>query len=330
MTDSNNDNNNDNLETQGFQGPDKFPTMEEIGGEERAQEEQSQQAKPNNTEQKRKSARKADIGRRRFLIAGLILASSAVVSHEVDKQRTSEIREDVDRLIEQIDLSEFMVIQDLEESEAVKKLAETLEDKGYEEGSDSNNLLSPKLTKAIGNKLMNEDFENLPEECGRYKYDKYEMGIDELYKLRGPAAKAFIRADKKMVADGKGHIKISRAFSVNMHQNDLFIAKQKNPKLPPAAPPGHSLHEAGLAVDIVNHRIAKEYLMAEGFYWLGNWRLSEKHHFQWGVSVKESRIMEGLYRVGKYVNVKEGKKWLKKGNSKLKKGADWLKREWNK
>ncbi|MBN2096130.1 hypothetical protein JW752_01890 [Candidatus Peregrinibacteria bacterium] len=312
--------NNNDPNAPGFQAPDRFPTMEEVGEEARAQGEAPVQAGRQDPEKAEREAKKILISRRRFLIGSLILGLAAVASYEIDKQRQSEIKEEVDKLIEQIDLDELMTIHNAKESEAVKQLAEALDKKGYKKDSATGNYLSPELVKTAGDKLVDEDLEELPEECGRYKYDKYEMNIDELYKLKEPAAKAFIQADKKMVADGKGHIKISRAFSVNMQQNDLFIAKQENPKLPPTAPPGHSLHEVGLAVDVANWPEAKPYLIAEGFFWLGGWRWSEKHHFQWGVTVEESLAMEGLYQVHRLK--KKGKKWLDKGSK-------WLKKKWN-
>jgi len=320
--------NNGNQNAPGFQGPDEFPTMEDAG--EKSEHKKAETRTRSDMETDIEREKKRIISRRRFLIFAGILGLAAVASYEVDKQRESEIRKKVDQMLEQIDLSELINIQNSGESEAVEKLREALEAKGYKEDSASDNLLSPKLVEVINkanDDLMDEDLEELPEACGRYEYNKYEMDIDEPFKLRDAAAAAFKRADEKLFKEKGVHIKISRAFSVNMQQNDLFIAKEKDPSRPPAAPPGHSLHEAGLAVDVANHHIAKKYLLDEGFYWLGNWKLNEKHHFQWGVGIKESMWMEGLYEVSRHINVKKGKQWLQKGQKKLDKGIDWVKKQ---
>ena len=125
MANGNNDNNDNGPETSGFQGPDEFPTMEDIEEERKAIEEER---KRREQEKENKEAVKMTLGQfNRLLLGATAALLFGVGVMEAAKKSPTEFSQHVDELWSavQVDLDAMLALdEDSEEFES--KVAEML------------------------------------------------------------------------------------------------------------------------------------------------------------------------------------------------------------
>jgi hypothetical protein len=126
---------------------------------------------------------------------------------------------------------------------------------GYKRDPFSGNYLSPRTAA----RTLDEPLEVL--------YIDGKMCVDlrgSPVRLRRSVAQRVVRADLKFFAAKSRHLKVGYGFRTNSLQQELYrTIKAKGGVV---APPGHSFHETGQAVDLSldTWKAAQKYLMEEG------------------------------------------------------------------
>lgn len=154
-------------------------------------------------------------------------------------------------------------------------------------------------------------------------------------RLKLQAAKALSKANAAMIAAGKGPIKIWYSTRTNEQQDYEYQRKERG-EIDVAAPPGHSFHEVGQAIDVHNWKEATPYLLAAGFVGGFGGLDNDYGHFEYGSGRERAKLLTRLrQRAVEKIREKVGDKaadkadeLAKKAGEKVKKGVEKAKEWW--
>lgn len=174
-------------------------------------------------------------------------------------------------------------------TEGKKSLLDNMNRSGYNTSgynTDGHGHPLDPLDRSTSGILTNEEADDLLRQIEETEISGKPLSVEiGGRKVKGvdAALGALQKADREFFADTGQHLFVNSSFRSSADQQAAYDRYRRG-EISRAAPPGHSLHEKGIAFDITNWKEAEPYLIKYGFKPLPkNIRSSDPAHFSYGI-----------------------------------------------